>query len=289
MSGKIHSLETFGTVDGPGTRYVVFLQGCPMRCLYCHNPDTWATNGGQTIEVAEIIENFERGRAFYKEGGITVTGGEPLLQIDFVIKLFIEAKKHNIHTCIDTSGIVYNPENEAIMQKFDTLFQYTDLVMLDIKHIDPEEHKKLTAQPNDNILKFAQYLSDKGISTWIRHVVVPTITDNDEYLFKLGYFIGSLKTVSVLDVLPYHTMGKAKYENLGIPYPLDGIDAMDKEIAAQKREVILKGIKQRRPVLCLVSIDQLPVEFAFPITSLPEVMDGNRRIDGFGEHVAFLV
>ncbi len=246
MSGKIHSLETFGTVDGPGTRYVVFLQGCPMRCLYCHNPDTWATSGGKTIEVAEIIENFERGRAFYKEGGITVTGGEPLLQIDFVIELFIEAKKHKIHTCIDTSGIVYNPDNEAVMKKLDTLFQYTDLVMLDIKHIDPEEHKKLTAQPNDNILKFAQYLSDKGINTWIRHVVVPTITDNDDYLFKLGYFIGGLKTVSVLDVLPYHTMGKAKYENLGIPYPLDGIDAMDKDIAAQKREVILKGIKQRR-------------------------------------------
>lgn len=246
MSGKIHSLETFGTVDGPGTRYVVFLQGCPLRCLYCHNPDTWDTKGGQTIEVSEIIENYERNRAFYKEGGITVTGGEPLLQIDFLIELFIEAKKHNIHTCIDTSGIVYNPQNMTLMQKLDTLIQYTDLVMLDIKHIDPEEHKKLTAHSNDAILKFAQYLSDKGIPIWIRHVVVPTITDNDEYLFKLGYFLGSLKTVKVLDVLPYHTMGKAKYENLGMPYPLEGIEPLDKEIAVEKREVILKGIKQRR-------------------------------------------
>lgn len=246
MSGRIHSLESFGTVDGPGTRYVVFVQGCPLRCKYCHNPDTWDTNGGRIIEVSEIIENFERNRAFYQSGGITVTGGEPLLQIDFLIELFTECRKRNIHTCIDTSGIAFNPQSEALMQKFDTLMTLTDLVMLDIKHIDRAEHLELTKQPNDNILLFANYLSDQGVDLWIRHVVVPTITDKDEYLYQLGYYIGGLKTLKALDVLPYHTMGRTKYEKLEIPYPLEGIDAMDKDTAAEKKKVILDGIRARR-------------------------------------------
>lgn len=246
MSGRIHSLESFGTVDGPGVRFVVFVQGCPMRCAYCHNPDTWEMNAGTIMEASEIIEQYERNISFYKGGGITVTGGEPLMQVDFLIELFTLAKDKNIHTCIDSSGIAFNPNNSDWMEKLDKLMTLTDLVMLDIKHIDPEKHRELTAQPNDKILAFAQYLSDKGISTWIRHVVVPGITDDDDALYKLGYFIGGLKTLKALDVLPYHTMGKVKYEKLGIPYKLEGVEPMDKDKVVAKKQTILDGIKARR-------------------------------------------
>ena len=168
------------------------------------------------------------------------------MQVDFMIELFTLAKEKNIHTCIDSSGIAFNPENSAWMEKLDKLLSLTDLVMLDIKHIDPEKHKELTAQPNDRILAFAEYLSAKGVDTWIRHVVVPGITDDDTYLYQLGYFIGSLKSLKALDVLPYHTMGKAKYEKLGLPYKLDGVEPMDKNKIVEKKQVILNGIKARR-------------------------------------------
>lgn len=249
MQGRIHSLQSFGTVDGPGVRYVVFLQGCPMRCKYCHNPDTWATNAGTLTDSDYIIEQYERNKGFYNGGGITVTGGEPLLQIDFVIELFEKAKAKGIHTCIDSSGITFNPKSPEIMAKFDRLMKVTDLVMLDIKHIDNEHHKELTSHSNENILAFAQYLSDNNIETWIRHVVVPGITDDDEYLFKLGYFIGGLKMLKALDVLPYHNMGEVKYEKLGIEYPLKGVPPMDKKILLEKKQVILDGIKKRRAEL----------------------------------------
>lgn len=246
MNGRIHSLETFGTVDGPGIRFVVFVQGCPMRCLYCHNPDTWSTVGGTEISVDEILAKYEDNKSFYKNGGLTVTGGEPLLQIDFLTELFMKAKGRGIHTCIDTSGIVYRPENKTIVDKLDVLMQYTDLVMLDIKHIDPEEHMKLCSQPNDGILAFAEYLSDKNIPMWIRHVVVPGITDNEKYLYQLGLFLGKLRNLKALDVLPYHTMGVVKYENLGIDYPLKGVPALNKDEVIKAKSFIIKGIKEAR-------------------------------------------
>jgi len=246
MSGRIHSIESFGTVDGPGVRYVIFFQGCPMRCLYCHNPDTWPMTGGTEMTAIEIIEDFEKKRGFYKGGGITVTGGEPLVQIDFLIELFEEAKRHHIHTCIDTSGIVYKDENTELIRKLDRLMKITDLIMLDIKHIDPVKHMELTSQPNDGILAFAKYIDNRGVSIWIRHVVVPGITDDDKYLYDLGYFIGGLSNLKALDVLPYHTMGKVKYESLGMVYPLGDTPAMDKDILLEKKKVILKGIKARR-------------------------------------------
>ncbi|MBR6852028.1 MAG: pyruvate formate lyase-activating protein, partial [Lachnospiraceae bacterium] len=202
MKGRIHSTESFGTVDGPGVRFVVFLQGCPMRCAYCHNPDTWDPKGGTPTEASEIIEQYIRNESFYQGGGITVTGGEPLMQIDFVLELFTLAKQHNIHTCIDSSGIMYHPGESEYNKKLDELMKITDLVMLDIKHIDPEKHKWLTQQPNDGILAFAKYLDEKHVDVWIRHVVVPGITDDDEYLYKLGYFIGGLSNLTALDVLP---------------------------------------------------------------------------------------
>ena len=247
--GRIHSLESFGTVDGPGTRFVVFVQGCPMRCAYCHNPDTWAMTGGTMMEPAEIIEQYERNRPFYKDGGLTVTGGEPLMQIDFLIDLFTLAKEKDIHTCIDTSGIAFKPGNTALIEKLDKLMTLTNLVMLDIKHIDPEKHKELTQQPNDGILAFAAYLNEKQIPMWIRHVVVPGITDDDEYLYKLGQFIGKFTNLKALDVLPYHTMGEKKYENLGIPYKLHGVPAMGQKEVIEKKKVILDGMKEVRKEL----------------------------------------
>ncbi len=246
MQGRIHSLESFGTVDGPGVRFVVFVQGCPMRCAYCHNPDTWDMNGGTMMEPSAIIEQYERNISFYKGGGITVTGGEPLMQLDFMIDLFTQAKAKNIHTCIDTSGIAFHPDNAALMEKLDQLMTLTDLVMLDIKHINPNKHQDLTQQPNTNILKFAAYLNEKHIDMWIRHVIVPSITDDDEYLFQLGYFIGQFSNLKALDALPYHTMGEKKYESLGMSYKLAGVPSMDKSILLEKKQVILNGIKKRR-------------------------------------------
>ena len=247
MQGRIHSLESFGTVDGPGTRFVVFTQGCPMRCAYCHNPDTWDVTGGTLMDASYIIEQYEKNSPFYRNGGgITVTGGEPLLQVDFLIELFTLAKEKNIHTCIDTSGITFNPESPELLAKLDRLMSLTDLVMLDIKHIDPDKHKDLTKQPNHNILKFVAYLSEKNVDMWIRHVVVPGITDDEKYLFDLGYFIGAFHNLKALDVLPYHTMGEKKYEAIGLEYPLKGVPAMDKDKLLDKKNAILSGIRKKR-------------------------------------------
>ncbi len=245
--GRIHSLESFGTVDGPGTRYVVFVQGCPMRCMYCHNPDTWSMTAGEMMSPEYIFEQYKRNEPFYRNGGgITVTGGEPLMQVDFLIDLFTLCKTENVHTCIDTSGIAFKRSNTEWVKKLDRLLELTDLVMLDIKHIDPEFHKKLTQQPNDGILDFAKYLDEKHVDVWIRHVVVPNLTDDDKYLFDLGYFIGGLSNLRALDILPYHTMGKVKYEKLGIEYPLGDTPGMDKKEVIKKKEVVLDGIRKRR-------------------------------------------
>ncbi len=243
MKGYIHSIESFGTVDGPGIRFVVFFQGCPMRCFYCHNPDTWAMKGGKEISVDEILEKYESVKAFLKNGGITATGGEPLLQMEFLTELFKKAKNKGIHTCLDTSGITFTPEKRA---EFDRLMSVTDLIMLDIKHIDNAEHEKLTSKSNKNILDFARYTEEKNIPLWIRHVVVPNITDNEDYLYKLGEFIGTLSNVKALDVLPYHDMGKAKYKALGMKYPLENTPPLDKADAVKAKEIILKGIEKKK-------------------------------------------
>lgn len=249
MNGYIHSVESFGTVDGPGIRYVVFTQGCPLRCLYCHNPDTWELKAGTEMSVEEVLEGYRKNKEFYKTGGITVTGGEPLLQTDFLIELFEAAKEENIHTCIDTSGITYRKENAAYMEKLDRLMKVTDLVMLDLKHINDEEHLNLTGQSNIPVLDFARYLEKKKIPVWIRHVVVPTLTDNQRYLRELGYFIGTLTNVKALDVLPYHSMGVPKYESLGLDYPLKGVPDMDKQELLKAKSIILAGIKKCREEL----------------------------------------
>lgn len=243
--GRIHSTESFGTVDGPGLRFIIFMQGCPMRCIFCHNPDSWDAHGGSTVTADELLAEYRKNKDFYTRGGITVTGGEPLLQMEFVTELFRLAKQENIHTCIDTSGITFR-DSAASREKFDELMKHTDLVMLDIKHIDTAAHKKITGVPNDNILAFAKYLEEKNVPLWIRHVVIEGYTDSEDDLYELGSFIGRLKNLRALDVLPYHTLGKAKYAELGIDYPLGDLPALSKDKALAAKSVILRAIKDVR-------------------------------------------
>ena len=240
MTGRIHSTDSFGTVDGPGVRFVVFFQGCPLRCKYCHNPDTWDFDGGREVTAEELMREYDSYKEFLTSGGITATGGEPLAQPEFLAELFRLAKSKGVHTCLDTSAGVWSPEDSA---KIDEVLRFTDLVMLDIKHIDNEQHKALTGIGNTNILRFAEHLRDLDIPVWIRHVVVPGITDSHDELFRLGEFLSTLKNLKALDVLPYHDMAKPKYERLGIAYPLPDTPPLAKEGAIAAREVIISGIK----------------------------------------------
>ena len=243
MIGKIHSFYAGGTVDGPGIRYVVFFKGCPLRCLYCHNPDTWTMDGASEYSADEIVNDALKYKGYFKTGGgVTISGGEPLLQIDFLIELLKKLKNHDIHTAVDTSGIIYDKDNLELKAKFDELIKYVDLFLLDIKHIDNEEHIKLTGKPNKNVLDFAKYLSDNNKHMWIRHVLVPSITLNDEYLNKTKEFIDTLNNVDKIEVLPYHTMGIVKYENLNIPYRLKGVNPPTKE-EIKHAKMILGAIK----------------------------------------------
>ena len=224
LTGYVHSLESFGSVDGPGVRYVIFLTGCAMRCQFCHNPDTWKMQTGTPYTVDELLNKSLKYRSYWaKEGGITVSGGEPLLQIDFLTELFKKAKAQGVHTTLDTSGNPFTRE-EPFFSKFRELMKYTDLVMLDIKHIDDEQHKILTGCTNQNILDMARYLSDTKKPVWIRHVLVPERSDYDEYLIKLDEFIQSLENVERVEVLPYHTLGAYKWDELGYEYKLKGIE-----------------------------------------------------------------
>ncbi len=247
LKGKIHSIETFGTVDGPGVRFVVFFQGCPMRCLYCHNPDTWEISRAKhELSSDEILERMTRNLPFYKTGGITATGGEPLMQIDFLTELFAKAKKKGIHTCLDTSGITFRRETE-ILAKFDTLLNVTDLVMLDIKHMDEEKHRELCSHANSQVLDFAHYLNEKCKSVRIRYVLVPGYTDGIDALTKLGRFLSELSTLEKLEILPYHELGKVKYEALGLPYPLKDVRIPNNDDVKRALEIISEVYVKRNP------------------------------------------
>ena len=246
MIGYIHSLESFSTVDGPGIRYVVFLQGCSLRCLYCHNPDTWDRSGGTPMTAEEILERYRQNRAFYSKGGITVSGGEPLMQTAFVNELFTLAKKEHIHTCLDTSAGTYQPGSEAYQNRIDRLLSVTDLVLLDIKHIDDASHRRLTGISNRRVLDFAHRVSERGVPLWIRHVVVPGYTDDEKSLRALGRFAASLPTVQAIDVLPYHTLGLEKYRNLQKEYPLEGVQALSPRALRKAKKAVLLGVRDVR-------------------------------------------
>ena len=238
--GFIHSTESFGAADGPGVRYIIFFSGCAMRCQYCHNPDTWHMNTGKEMEADELLNQALRYKEYWgPKGGITVSGGEPLLQIEFLTELFAKAKEKGIHTTVDTSGNPYT-QNEPWHSKFLELMTVTDLVMLDLKHIDNDKHKALTGQPNSNILEMARELSDMGKPMWIRHVLVPERTDYDEDLNKLSEFIKTLNTVERVEVLPYHTLGIHKWETLGIENILenDGIKTPTKDRVENAKKIL---------------------------------------------------
>lgn len=237
VKGSIHSVETFGSVDGPGVRFVIFLKGCAMRCKYCHNPDTWEMTTADTSSE-ELLKKTLRYRSYWGEkGGITVSGGEPLLQIDFVIDLFTRAKKLGIHTTIDTSGNPFTRE-EPFFSKFQQLMEVTDLLLVDIKHIDDACHLALTKQHNTNILDMLKYLDEIQKPVWIRHVLVPGINDQEIYLMNLSKFIQQLHNVKRVEILPYHTLGVYKWKELGIPYELEGVESPDQASIEKARKIL---------------------------------------------------
>ena len=245
MIGHIHSTESFGAADGPGVRFIVFMQGCHMRCRYCHNPDTWKMDGGDEVTADEILKRALRFKPYWgKDGGITISGGEPLLQIDFVIELFKKAKELGINTCIDTAGNPFTKE-EPFFSKFEELMKYTDLLLLDLKEINPALHKDLTGFDNSNIIEMAKYLSEINKPVWIRHVLVPEHSDFDEDLDALGDFIDTLSNVDRVEILPYHTLGKFKWENLGIPYTLESISPPSAERIENAKQRIHAGIRKQ--------------------------------------------
>lgn len=237
-AGYIHSIETFGSVDGPGVRFIIFLKGCPMRCRFCHNPDTWSMNEARRMTADELLDRASRFRAYWgKEGGITVSGGEALLQIDFVTELFRKAHERGITTCLDTSAQPFT-RREPWFSKFEELMRHTDTVLLDIKHIRDDAHRNLTGHTNRNILDCARYLSDIGKPVWIRHVLIPGITDDDTMLHELADFIGTLRNMDRVEVLPYHTLGVYKYEKLGLVYPLHGVPSPTQERVDNARKIL---------------------------------------------------
>ena len=241
MKGYIHSIESCGTVDGPGLRYIVFTQGCLLRCQFCHNPDTWAIGKGKEITAQEIIQDLKSYLPFIQasNGGITVSGGEPLLQLDFLLELFTECKKLGIHTTIDTSGGCYSNE-ETFQNKLARVIELTDLILLDLKHINKDKHIKLTGKTNEHILEFARFLSNKNIPVWVRHVLVPGVTDDVKDLQQLKDFITTLTNVEKIEVLPYHKLGVYKWQALGLRYLLEGVEPPTAKMVKLANEILLK-------------------------------------------------
>lgn len=239
LKGRVHSIETFGTVDGPGIRYIIFFQGCPLRCKYCHNRDTWKPNCGKEYTSDELVQDIVKYQSYmqFSGGGVTASGGEATLQADFVAELFAKCKELGIHTCLDTAGFVD-------IEKVDKLLDYTDLVLLDIKHIDNEKCKKLTGVGNEKALKLAKHLDERNIPIWFRHVLVPGVTDSEENLSKIGEFAATLNNIDRLEILPYHTMGVHKWENMGLTYDLKDVrDANDEDVARAAEIIERYGVK----------------------------------------------
>lgn len=235
ITANVHSIETFGAFDGPGVRYVLFLQGCPFQCQFCHNRDTWSTKQNKRMTVNEVLEDYEKYKHFYKTGGITVSGGEPLLQMGFLLELFKEAKKRGIHTVIDTSAACYNVRQNIF---FKELMEYTDLILLDIKQINDEKHKILVGDSNQKVLDFARFLDELGIPVNTRHVLIPGVNNDEQDLVDLRKFLDTLNNIVKIDVLPYHTAGQKKWEEMGLVYPLDGVRIPTDEEVKQAESIL---------------------------------------------------
>mgnify|MGYP003472638596 FL=1 len=229
---RIHSLESFGTVDGPGVRFVVFMQGCPLRCMYCHNPDTWQKNGVVQYEMTseELLAEVVKYRSYIRKGGVTLTGGEPMMQAEFVAEFFEKCHVEGLHTCLDTSGVIFNEASQRALLR-------SDLVMLDIKSLDDDMCKTLTGKSNENALRTMTFLQENNIPTWIRHVVVPGYTDDDEKLRELSKWVKRYDVIRNVEILPYHTLGVHKYKELGLSYPLEGVVALAAERAKEIRRM----------------------------------------------------
>ncbi len=244
--GRIHSIESFGTVDGPGIRFVVFFQGCPLRCKYCHNPDSWNPKIGKEVSAEELLDEYERNKEFYKNGGLTATGGEPLFQLDFLTELFVKAKDRGISTCLDTSAGCFDINHK---EKYDLLLDNTDLVLLDIKHSDDLKHKDLVGIGLSRPLEFLKLLDEKNIKVLIRHVLVPTITDNEEHFKELGKLLSPFNNIYGVDVLPYHNMGIRKYEELNMKYPLMDIPNASSTEAKKAQQIIINSyLKNKKKI-----------------------------------------
>ena len=238
MQGYIHQLESFGSVDGPGVRFIIFFSGCPLRCKYCHNPDTWNMMSGKLYEAAALLDEAMDCREYWgNKGGITVSGGEPLAQLDFLLELFELAHQRGVNTCIDTAGGPFKTSGEWF-DKFQRLMAVTDTLLVDIKHIDEEEHIKLTGHTGSNIIQMFRYLDDIKKPIWIRHVLVPGITDKDEYLVRTRDFIRTLSNVQRVEILPYHGLGAMKYKELGIDYVLKDLESPTADRVANARAIL---------------------------------------------------
>lgn len=234
VKGKIHSIETMGLVDGPGIRFVAFMQGCAIRCAYCHNPDTWTTEGGQEYTPRELVDKIKRYKPYFNSsgGGVTFSGGEPLLQPEFLLETLKLCKEEGIHTTLDTAGVGFGDYKEIL--------KYTDLVMFDIKHLDKDEYEKLVGKKIDKSLEFLNECQESGVKMWIRHVVVPGITDSRENIQKVKEFVDTLKNVEKVELLPYHVLGVNKYETMGIKYKLEGVKPMDKDLLNEMKKEIFE-------------------------------------------------
>lgn len=239
IKGKLHSFETCGMVDGPGLRFIVFTQGCPLRCKYCHNPESWKLRDAKYERTPSFVVNeIKKYKSFIQNGGgMTITGGEPFMQPDFIKEIFKGCQKEGIHTCVDTSGYFFNDKVKEVLE-------YVDLVLLDIKCIDPDEYFELTKVPLENTLKFAKYLDEIGKPTWIRHVLVPGITDRDDYLEKTADFVATLKNVEKVEILPFHKMGEFKWKERGMDYQLDKVETPTRERVENAKNIFKsRGIK----------------------------------------------
>lgn len=228
--GKIHSIESMGLVDGPGIRTVVFLQGCNLRCQYCHNPDTWDLCAGEEMTADEVINKIKRFKPYFKNnGGVTFSGGEPLMQPEFLLELLKKCKENDIHTCIDTAG--YGKGD------YDEILKYTDLILYDIKHEDYEKYNEITRRKQDETLKFIKKVQENNIPIWIRHVVVPGLTDSEEHMKALKGYIDTIKNVEKVELLPFHQLGREKYKVMGIDYPLEDTEPMEKDVVEKYQKI----------------------------------------------------